>query len=94
VIGANTVASIQSGLFFGSLGLLDGILDRLLAEMGQETKVVATGGLGVLIGEHSKHIKTVDDLLSSMAYASCGSAISLHGSKWDHRGLGLLTGGL
>jgi type III pantothenate kinase len=89
VIGANTVASIQSGLFFGYLGLLDGIIDRLLAEMGQETKVVAAGGLAVLIGEHSKHIKTVDDLLSSMAYASCGSAISLRGSKRDHRGLGL-----
>ena len=64
IIGTNTVASIQSGLFFGYLGLVDGILDRLLAQMGPETKVVATGGQAKLIGDHSKYIKTVDDLLT------------------------------
>jgi type III pantothenate kinase len=64
VIGTNTVASIQSGLFFGYLGLVDGILERLLKELGPETKVVATGGLARLIGENSRHIKTVDDLLT------------------------------
>jgi type III pantothenate kinase len=64
VIGTNTVASIQSGLFFGYLGLVDGILDRLLKEMGPETQVVATGGLAPLISESSRHIKTVDDLLT------------------------------
>lgn len=64
VIGTNTVASIQSGLFFGYLGLVDGILDRLLQEMGPKTQVVATGGLAPLIGENSRHIKTVDDLLT------------------------------
>ncbi len=64
IIGTNTVASIQSGLFFGYLGLVDGILDRLLAQMGPDTKVVATGGQAKLIGDHSKYIKTVDDLLT------------------------------
>jgi len=64
IIGTNTVASIQSGLFFGYLGLVDGILDRLLAQMGSDTKVVATGGQAKLIGDHSKYIKTVDDLLT------------------------------
>jgi type III pantothenate kinase len=64
VIGTNTVASIQAGLFFGYLGLVDGILERLLAELGPETTVVATGGLAQLIGEHSRHIKSVDDLLT------------------------------
>jgi type III pantothenate kinase len=64
VIGTNTVASIQSGLYFGYLGLVDGILDRLLSELGPETKVVATGGLARLISENSRHIKTVDDLLT------------------------------
>jgi type III pantothenate kinase len=64
IIGTNTVASIQAGLFFGYLGLVDGILDRLLAQMGTDTKVVATGGQAKLIGEHSKYIKTVDDLLT------------------------------
>jgi type III pantothenate kinase len=64
VIGTNTVASIQSGLFFGYLGLVDGILERLLKELGPETKVVATGGLATLLGEDSKYIKIVDDLLT------------------------------
>src|SRR5258707_3423288 len=63
-IGTNTVTSIQSGLFFGYLGLVDGILERLLTELGPETKVVATGGLARLIGESSKYIKTVDELLT------------------------------
>src|SRR5499427_5078347 len=64
LIGANTVASIQSGLFFGYLGLVDGILERLLKELGPETKVVATGGQANLIGKNSRYIKTVDDLLT------------------------------
>ena len=64
VIGTNTVGSIQAGLFFGYLGLVDGILERLINELGPDTKVVATGGLASLIGDHSKYIKNVDDLLT------------------------------
>ena len=64
VIGSTTVGSLQSGLYYGYLGLVDGILDLLLAELGQGTKVVATGGLGSLIGSGSKYIKTVDDFLT------------------------------
>ena len=64
IIGTNTVTSIQAGLFFGYLGLVDGIIERLLEQLGPDTKVVATGGLAKLLGEHSKYIKTVDDLLT------------------------------
>lgn len=64
VIGTNTVASIQSGLFFGYLGLVDGILERIVGELGKNTKVVATGGLASLIGEHSRFIKQVDENLT------------------------------
>ncbi len=64
VIGTNTVGSIQAGLFFGYLGLVDGILERLISELGSDTKVVATGGLAGLIGDHSRYIKNVDDLLT------------------------------
>ena len=64
VIGSTTVGSIQSGLFFGYLGLVDGILERLIAELGADTNVVATGGLAELIGSHSRYIKNVDDLLT------------------------------
>jgi type III pantothenate kinase len=64
VIGTNTVASLQSGLYYGYLGLVDGILELLLAELGKDTKVVATGGLASLIGTGSKYIKHVDDFLT------------------------------
>jgi type III pantothenate kinase len=64
VIGTNTVGSLQSGLYYGYLGLVDGILELLLDELGPETKVLATGGLGSMIGTGSKYIKHVDDLLT------------------------------
>lgn len=64
VIGTNTVSSVQSGLYHGYLGLVDGILERLLEELGSDANVVATGGLASLIGTGSKYIKTVDDLLT------------------------------
>jgi type III pantothenate kinase len=64
IIGTTTVGSIQAGLFFGYLGLVDGILERLIAELGADTKVVATGGLAGLIGDNSRYIKNVDDLLT------------------------------
>jgi type III pantothenate kinase len=64
VIGSNTVGSLQSGLYYGYLGLVDGILERLLAELGAETRVIATGGLGPMIGTGSKYIKNVDDFLT------------------------------
>jgi type III pantothenate kinase len=64
VIGSTTVGSLQSGLYYGYLGLVDGILELLLSELGPETTVVATGGLASLIGTGSKYIKHVDDLLT------------------------------
>jgi type III pantothenate kinase len=64
VIGSTTVGRLQSGLYYGYLGLVDGILAELLQEMGKDTKVVATGGLASMIGTASKYIKTVDDHLT------------------------------
>jgi type III pantothenate kinase len=64
VIGTNTVASMQSGLFYGYLSLVDGIIERLLEELGEVKNIVATGGLAPLIGDHSRYIKHVDDLLT------------------------------
>src|SRR5215472_17398588 len=63
VIGSNTVGSLQSGLYYGYLGLVDGILELLLRELGNDTKVLATGGLGPMIGTGSKYIKQVDEFL-------------------------------
>jgi type III pantothenate kinase len=64
VIGTNTVGSLQSGLYYGYLGLVDGILERLRTELGDQTHVVATGGLGPMIGTGSKYIRHVDDFLT------------------------------
>ncbi len=64
VIGTTTVASMQSGLYYGYLGLVDGILERLLSELGKSTKVTATGGLAALIGSGSKYIHNVDEFLT------------------------------
>ena len=64
VIGTTTVGSMQSGLYYGYLGLVDGILERLLAELGKSTKVIATGGLAPLIGSGSKYIQNVDEFLT------------------------------
>src|SRR5690242_17199513 len=61
IIGSNTVGSLQSGLYYGYLGLVDGILEELLNEMGKDAHVIATGGLGSMIGTGSKYIKHVDD---------------------------------
>jgi len=63
VIGTNTVGSVQSGLYYGYVGLVDGILERLTQETGAKT-VVATGGLASLIGSGSRFITAVDDLLT------------------------------
>jgi type III pantothenate kinase len=64
VIGSNTVASIQSGLFYGAIGMMDGILDRLSAELGKKTKVVATGGEASLVSAASKYKPPVDPSLT------------------------------
>jgi type III pantothenate kinase len=64
VIGSNTVGSLQSGLYYGYLGLVDGILELLLKELGPETPGIATGGLGSMIGTGSKYIKHVDEFLT------------------------------
>ncbi len=64
VVGSTTVTSLQSGLYYGYLGLVDGILDRLLDELGRDTQVIATGGLAPLIGKGSQFIKEVDDNLT------------------------------
>jgi len=64
VLATNTVNSLQAGLYYGYLGLIDGILERLMAELGSDVKVVATGGLASLMGGGSKYIREVDDLLT------------------------------
>jgi type III pantothenate kinase len=64
VIGKTTAASIQSGLYFGYLSLVDGLIDRISREMNASPRVIATGGLAELFGGGSDKIETVDPLLT------------------------------
>jgi type III pantothenate kinase len=64
VIGTTTVGSLQSGLYYGYLGLVDGVLERLIEELGKNVKVLATGGLAPLLGSASKYIQHVDEFLT------------------------------
>jgi len=64
IIGTNTVASMQAGLYYGSVDLVDGILTRMKEALGRDTKVVATGGQALLVARGSRHIKTTDEFLT------------------------------
>jgi len=64
VIGTNTVDNLQIGLFWGHIGLVDAILERMIGELGTETKCVATGGLAHLIALKSRYISEVNDMLT------------------------------
>jgi len=64
IIGTNTVASMQAGLFYGYTDMVDGILDRMKKVMGGKVKVIATGGQAKLIGTASRHIESIDEFLT------------------------------
>jgi type III pantothenate kinase len=64
VVGKTTASSIQSGLYFGYLSLVDGMIDRIAQEIGRKPRVVATGGLAELFGGGSERIELVDPLLT------------------------------
>jgi type III pantothenate kinase len=64
VIGTSTVGSIQSGLYFGYIGLVDGILDQMIQELGSKTVVIATGGYASLIGGGVHLIHHIDPELT------------------------------
>ena len=60
VIGKTTTSALQSGLVYGFAGQVDGIAERIRAELGAEAPVVATGGLADLIAPHARTIARVD----------------------------------
>ncbi|MCX7683471.1 MAG: type III pantothenate kinase [Anaerolineae bacterium] len=63
-IGRNTVHSMQSGLLFGYVGLVEGMVARFKAELGPQTRVVATGGLAELVARETRVIDVVDPWLT------------------------------
>jgi type III pantothenate kinase len=64
VIGTNTVASMQAGLYYGYVDLVDGLLARMKQQMGESTHVVATGGEAPMVARGSKYIEAVDEFLT------------------------------
>lgn len=64
VVATNTVGHLQSGLYYGYIGLVDGILERIFAELGEKPRVIATGGLARMVAADSHYIAEIDDLLT------------------------------
>jgi type III pantothenate kinase len=64
IIGTNTAASMQAGIYYGFTGLVDRIVEGLKKELGARTRVIATGGQAALIASGSRHIESVDENLT------------------------------
>ena len=64
VINRNTVSSMQSGMFYGYVGQVEGLVSRMKAEMGGDVTVVATGGLAQLISSATDCIDHVEPMLT------------------------------
>ncbi len=63
-IGRNTVHSMQSGIVFGYVGLVDGLVERIRAEIGAPARVLATGGLAPVLTPESRTIEDFDEFLT------------------------------
>src|SRR4030081_1721657 len=64
VIGSSTIAAMQSGLYHGFVGLVDGVLRKMIDEIRDRPRNIATGGLASLIATGSEFIELVDDTLT------------------------------
>jgi type III pantothenate kinase len=60
VIGRDTIAAMQSGIYWGYVGLIEGLVGRIQGEFGERMKVVATGGLAPLLAEGTMLIERID----------------------------------
>jgi type III pantothenate kinase len=64
LIATNTVGSIQAGLYYGAIGLIDGIIERLMGQLGEGAKVIGAGGQAPLIARGSRYLKHIDENLT------------------------------
>lgn len=64
VVGRNTIHSMQSGIVYGYVGLVDGMVDRIREELGEDAAVIATGGLARLVEPESRTIGRVEEFLT------------------------------
>jgi len=63
VIGDTTDSSIQSGIFYGYIGLVDGIVSRMAEELGEKPQIIATGGFSETVADECKQIQITDESL-------------------------------
>ena len=61
VIGSNTIDAMKSGIIYGNAAIMDGLVDRIEAELGEKCTILATGGLAEVIIPHCRHKILVDD---------------------------------
>ena len=64
IIGTNTMQSLQSGLYYGYADMVDGIVTRIKGVVGEDARVIATGGQAPLIARASRHIEIIDEFLT------------------------------
>src|SRR5438067_3900431 len=83
VVGSSPVDAMQSGLYHGYVGLVDGILRKMIDELGGAPRIIATGGLAPLIAKGSEFIETVDEELTLE-----GLRLVYEKTRTDHNSLG------
>lgn len=64
VIGKSTVASVQSGIIYGTAGLVDGLVDRVVDDLDGGARVVATGGMAQVLTRHCRTIERTEPMLT------------------------------
>ena len=78
LIGRTTEASIQSGLMFGGVAMIDGLNRQLTAELGSDTRILATGGLANLFLPHFETVEAIDPNLTliglQLIFERCSAA--------------------
>lgn len=64
IVGRNTVEAMQAGVFYGFIGLVDGIIERMMDEVKSRPAIISTGGLAPLVVGESRYVKDYDEFLT------------------------------